>query len=79
MGAAPAVQAAAGRGVAHNGNVNAARAAALAVHQPIIPAGGAVGVQIHRPVPPHLAMEFLSSVPDESRSSLAALGSPAYR
>jgi hypothetical protein len=41
MGAAPAVQAAAGRGVAHNGNVNVARAVALAVHQPNTQAGGA--------------------------------------
>jgi hypothetical protein len=77
--AAPAVQAAAGRGVADNGNVNAARAAAPAVHQPNIQAGGAVGVQIHQHVPLDFATEFLSSVPDESRSSLAELGSPAYR
>ena len=77
--AAPAVRAAGARGVANNGNVNAARAAAPAVHQPNIQAGAAVGVHIHQPMPPQLALEFLSSMPDESRSSLAALGSPAYR
>ena len=77
--AAPAVRAAAAGGVADNGNVNAARAAAPAVHLPNIQARGAVGVNIHQPVPPDFAPKFLSSMPDVSRSSLAELGSPAYR
>ena len=78
--AAPVVQAAGGGGVGDNGNANAARAAAPAIHQPNIQARGAVGVHIHQPAPPDLALEFLSPMPDGSRrSSLAELGSPAYR
>ena len=77
--AAPAIRAAGHRGVADNGTVNAARAAAPAVHLPNIQARGAVGVHIQQPVPPDLAREFLSSMPDVNRSSLAELGSPAYR
>ena len=76
---APAGRAVGARGVADNGNVNAARAAAPAVLQPNIQARGAVGVHIHQPAPPDLALEFLSPMPDEtSRSSVAELGSPAY-
>jgi hypothetical protein len=74
--AAPAVGAAGARGVAVNGNVNAPRAAAPAV--PNIQARGAVGVHIRQPVPPDLALEFLASMPDVSRSSVAEAGSPAY-
>ena len=75
---APAVQAAGARGVADNGNVNAPRAAAPAVLQPNIQARGAVGVHIRQPVPPDLALEFLASMPDVSRSSVAETASPAY-
>ena len=76
--AAPAVRAAGIRGVVDNGNVNAAPAAAPAVHQLNIQARGAVGVNIHHPVPPDLARVFLASMPDVSRSSVAKLGSPEY-
>jgi hypothetical protein len=76
--AAPAVRPADARGVVDNGNVNAARAAAPAVLQPNIQARGAVGVHIHQPVPPDLALEFLASMPDVSRASVAETASPAY-
>ena len=76
---AEARRAALAHGGADNGNINAARAGAPAVLQPNIQARGAVGVHIHQPAPPDLALEFLSLLPDEnSRSSVAELGSPAY-
>ena len=74
--AAPAVRVAGRRGVADNGNVNAAHVAPPAVHLPNIQARG---VHIQQPMPPELAREFVSSMPDVNRSSLAELGSPAYQ